>query len=82
MKPLTKNERGCLVEITWMDPTGSIGGDLNDLDLAECVSTGRLVKINKKRLILQSSIYTGTKTGDFTCIAVSLVRSWKLISRV
>jgi len=60
-----------------MDATGAIGLDLCEMDLAECVSEGTLVKLDKKKLVLQSSIYTGTDCGDFTCLPAPLVTDWR-----
>jgi len=62
-----------------MDATGAIGAELNEMDLAECVSEGKVVKLDKKKLVLQSSIYTGTDCGDFTCVPAALVTDWREI---
>jgi hypothetical protein len=78
-KRIPKKMIGRRLSITWVDPTGGIGAELNEMDLAECVSEGKLVKLDKKKLVLQSSIYTGTQCGDFTCLAVSLITDWREI---
>ena len=79
MKKIPKRLIGKRVAITWDDPTGSVGGELDDQDLAKCISEGKLVALDKKKLVLQSSIYPGTKQGDFTCIHRGLVTAWKVI---
>jgi len=79
MKPLNKKLIGKRVSIIWDDPTGSVGGEMDEIDLAQCISEGILVVLDNKKLVLQSSIYPGSKTGDFTCIHRALVTNWKVL---
>jgi len=79
MKPMTQSLMGKRLSVTWLDPIGSVGGELSDMELAECVSEGKLVKLDRKSFVLASSIYTDSKQGDFTCIHRALVTDWKII---
>jgi len=74
MKKIPKSYLNKRVAVTWVDPTGHIGSELSEVDLAECISEGILVAMDDEKLILQTSIYTGSKCGDYTCIHPSLVR--------
>jgi len=74
VKKIPKSYLGKRVQIVWDDPTGHIGVDLNEVALAECTSEGILVAMDDEKLILQTSIYTGSKCGDYTCIHRALVR--------
>ena len=74
MKKIPQSYLQKRVAVTWVDPTGHVGSDLSEVDLAECVSEGILVAIDNEKLILQTSIYTGSKCGDYTCIHPALVK--------
>jgi len=62
------------IAVTWVDPSGYINDDLSEVKLSECVSEGTLVVLDKERLILRTSLYTGSEVGDYTIIHPSLVR--------
>lgn len=79
MKPLSKRLIGKRLAITWEDPTGSVGGELHEQDLAECISEGKLMTLDNKKLVLCSSSYPGTTQGDYTCIHRALVTGWEVI---
>jgi len=62
------------VAVTWDDPSAYINEDLSEVKLSECISEGTLVVLDKERLILRTSLYTGSEVGDYTIIHPSLVR--------
>ena len=74
MKKIPKSYLQKRVAVTWVDPTGHIGSELSEVKLSECVSEGMLVVLEEEKLILRTSLYTGSQTGDYTIIHPSLVR--------
>ena len=79
MKKIPKSYLQKRVQIIWDDPTGHIGSELSEVGLAECISEGILVAMDDEKLILQTSIYTGSKCGDYTCIHIGLVKNCLLL---
>lgn len=67
--------------IHWLDPSGHVGAELDEVKLFLCITEGKLVKLTKTMLVIQSSIYPDSQTGDFTAIHRSLVvdyqKLWK-----
>jgi hypothetical protein len=65
------------LSITWIDPSGYINDDISEVKLSECVSEGTLVVLDKEKLILRTSLYTGSEVGDYTIIHPALVKQCK-----
>ena len=74
MKRIPKRFLHSRISVWWMDPSGYINSELSEVKLSECVSEGTLVVLDKERLILRTSLYTGSQVGDYTIIHPSLVR--------
>ena len=79
MKRIPKSYINRRCSITWDDPSAFINDDLSEVKLSECVSEGTLVVLDKERLILRTSLYTGSQVGDYTIIHPSLVKSCLLL---
>ena len=69
---------GDLVEVTWHDAAGFVNSPLANVDVQSAVNIGRLRRLDKRAIVLQSGIYDGTTEGDYTAIP----REWATRIRV
>ena len=79
MKKIPKSYLNKRVAVTWEDPSGYINDDISEVKLSECVSEGLLVVLEDEKLILRTSLYTGSQVGDYTIIHPSLVKNCLLL---
>ena len=59
---------GKMVEVEWEDPSGYINENLRDVKLSKCTSWGLLKELKKNCIILQTSKYEDSESGDYTTI--------------
>ena len=79
MKRIPKSYLQKRIAVTWVDPSGYINDDLSEVKLSECVSEGLLVVLEDEKLILRTSLYTGSQVGDYTIIHPALVKQCKAL---
>ena len=79
MKKIPKSYLNKRVAVTWEDPSGYINDDISEVKLSECVSEGLLVVLGDEKLILRTSLYTGSQVGDYTIIHPALVKQCKAL---
>jgi len=79
MKKIPKSYLNKRVAVTWVDPSGYINDDISEVKLSECVSEGLLVVLEDEKLILRTSLYTGSQVGDYTIIHPALVKQCKAL---
>jgi hypothetical protein len=79
MKKIPKSYLNKRVTVTWVDPSGYINDDISEVKLSECVSEGLLVVLEDGKLILRTSLYTGSRVGDYTIIHPALVKQCKAL---
>ena len=77
MRKIPKSYLQKRVAVTWVDPSGYINDELTEVKLSECVSEGLLVVLEAEKLILRTSLYTGSQVGDYTIIHPALVKQCK-----
>ena len=59
---------GKMVEVDWKDPTGFVNESLREVKLSKCTSIGILREIKEDYIILQTSKYEDSESGDYTSI--------------
>lgn len=65
---------GKRISVTWDDPCGFVNQDFAEVDVAECVSEGTLISLDKRKLILRTAVYKKDKNfGDWTAITLGAV---------
>jgi len=79
MKKIPKSYINRRCQIVWDDPSGYINDDISEVKLSECVSEGLLVVLEDEKLILRTSLYTGSQVGDYTIIHPALVKQCKAL---
>tara|TARA_R100001530_G_scaffold5520_1_gene6831 strand:- start:68 stop:307 length:240 start_codon:yes stop_codon:yes gene_type:complete len=79
MKKIPKSYINSRCQIVWDDPSGYINDDISEVKLSECVSEGLLVVLEDEKLILRTSLYTGSQVGDYTIIHPALVKQCKAL---
>ena len=57
MKPIPKTWIGKRVVVTWLDPSGYINDDYQNVNISECVSEGTLMMVDNLKLILRTAHY-------------------------
>ena len=67
------------VSILWVDPQGFINAELADVAPAECVTEGIVARIDTETIVIRSSLYTGTETGDYTALPLGCVKKVDII---
>jgi len=63
-----KRLEGKMVEVEWEDPSGFINEELSDVKLSKCTSWGILKEAKSNCIILQTSKYKDSESGDYTTI--------------
>ena len=64
---------GKMVEVDWKDPTGFVNENLREVKLSKCTSTGILREIKEDYVILQTSKYEDSESGDYTSITIGCI---------
>ena len=67
------------VSILWLDPQGFINAELADVAPAECVTEGTVARIDTETIVIRSSLYIGTETGDYTALPLGCVKKVDII---
>jgi len=75
-----KKLMGKMVEVEWEDPCGYIGEDLREVELAKCVSWGILKESKENSVILQTSKYEDSESGDYTIINTGCITALRAYS--
>jgi len=68
-----KKMEGDMVEVEWLDPTGYINEYFSEVKLSKCTSIGILREIKEEYIILQTSKYENSESGDYTAIALGCI---------
>ena len=70
---IKENLLGSRVRVTWIDSCGFINADLDEVALAECKSEGVVSVLDDEMIVLRSSIYTNSETGDYTALPIGCI---------
>jgi len=65
--------------VTWLDSCGFINTDLDEVALAECKSEGVVSALNDDMIVLRSSIYTDSETGDYTALPLGCITGVEML---
>ena len=64
---------GKMVEVDWKDPTGFVNENLREVKLSKCTSIGILREIKEDYIILQTSKYEDSESGDYISITMGCI---------
>lgn len=64
---------GKMVEVDWKDPTGFVNENLREVRVSKCTSIGILREIKEDYIILQTSKYEDSESGDYTSITIGCI---------
>ena len=68
-----KRLMGKMVEVDWKDPTGFVNENLREVKVTKCTSIGILREVKEDYIILQTSKYENSESGDYTAIALGCI---------
>ena len=64
---------GKVTEVVWEDPTGFVNESLKDVGVSKCKSVGILREVRDDCIVLETSKYEDSESGDYTAITMGCI---------